>query len=249
MRRAWLEEKVREAQSLGDVQVQNLVPSRRDFHHFTATHKDGVAVVVRLKRRDPGTGGEWPDVDLTALAQAADDADVGAIAVRSTALFSVDREEMARCAAAVTAPVLCDDLCLDARLIYQARLHGADAVVIPGDLDPGDLAELTDITTSLHMVAVVEVRNHAELTAALACSHTAIGINCVGGDGFIDVGATQSLALATPRQRLVLTLAEVRDLDEVERLSGSIDSAVIGDLFLAAGDPGSAIRSAVESLG
>jgi len=86
-RRAWLAEKRLELERMGEVEVQRLVPSRRDFLQFTATHKRGVAVIVRLKRRDLFTGGAWPDVDLVALARVADAAEIGAIAVRTAAVF------------------------------------------------------------------------------------------------------------------------------------------------------------------
>jgi indole-3-glycerol phosphate synthase len=249
MRSAWLEEKRRQTQSLAEVELHSLVPSRRAFLHFVSTHKHGIAVIARLERCDPMTGGEWAAADLIRLAQIADDAEVGAIAVRTAALFAVEKGEMEKCAAAVSAPVLCDDLCLDAKLIYHARLRGADAVVIPcAEAGAGRIAELVDITASLHMAAVVEVCTRDHLAVALDCPHAAIGLNCADVEGFMDVEATGALARSAPPRRLTLTLAEPRTIDDVARLSGAIDAAVIGALFLGAADPGAAMRSAVEAL-
>jgi len=248
-RRAWLAEKRLESERMGEVQVQRLVPSRRDFLQFTATHKRGVAVIVRLKRRDLFTGGAWPDVDLVELARVADAAEAGAIAVRTAAVFGMAPKDLSACASAVTAPTLCDDLCLDARLVYQARLRGADAVLIPtGEVPAAVLSALVEVAASLHLAAVVEVRNRAELTAALGCAHAAIGFNCVADDGFIRLDLTRELAAQAPPQRIAIVLAEARDLDELASLAGAIDAAVVGDIVLNATDPGAAISAAVEYL-
>lgn len=248
-RRVWLEEKRRESQHLGEVELQRLVPSRRDFFQFTATHKRGVAVIVRLKRRDPFTRGAWPDVDLIEMARAADEADAGAVAFCTAGVFGGTSVDLSQGAAVVTAPVLCDDLCLDAKLVYQARLGGADAVVIPaGELSAAAVADLVDVAASLHMASVVEVGNARELSAALCCAHAAIGLNCMADDGFILLDSTRELAAQAPPRRIAIVLAEPRNLEEIVSLSGAIDAAVLGDIVLSSADPASTISAAVERL-
>lgn len=245
----WLAEKRREIENLGDVATHDLVPSRRDFLQFAATQKRGVAVVARLKRADPLTGGRWPGADLVALARIADEADVGAVAVCTGGAFAARNGDLEACSAAVSAPVLRDDLCLDAKQIYAARLAGADAVLVPaGALTPAAVVELVEVGASLHMAAVVEARDAAELAVALACPHAAIGLNCAADDGFLALEATRNLAAATPPRRLALVLAEPREPDEIASLAGAIDAALIGDLILAAADPGAVLTALVERL-
>lgn len=244
-----LEELRREVETMGDVEVQRLVPSRRDFLHFTATQKKGVSLIVRLKRADPQTGGAWPGAEFAALARVADEGDAGAIAVCTGRSFGARPGDLECCAAAVTAPLLRDDLCIDARQIYDARLRGADAVIIPaGGVTRQAVVDLVDVAASLHMAAVVEARDKDELAVALSCPHAAIGLNCVAADGFVCLDTTRALAESSPPRRLAIVLAEARRLEELVSMRGIVDAAVVGDRFLNADDAAELVATWIERL-
>jgi indole-3-glycerol phosphate synthase len=153
-------------------------------------------------------------------------------------------------AAAVTAPLLRDDLCLDRQQVYQARLHGADAVLLPaGDLGAAALRDLAAIASSTHMASVVEVANSAQLGAALDLRTACIGLGCAGADGRADAARVAGLAARIPRQRVVLLLSEVAALDDLLPLAGVIDAAVVGDALLGAPDPAAAIAAFLARVG
>lgn len=243
-RERWLAEKRAEIAALGDVAVGDIVPSRRDFTQFVATQKQSIALVPRLARANPETGGVWPGLDLLELARRYDDADTAALAVRSAALHGGAIADLAAAAAATTAPILRDDLCLDRRQLYQSRLHGADAVLLPAaHLDPAALVELGAIAASMHMVAVIEVRSERELDAALAVANACVGLVCPGGHGFADLARVGALAARVPARRTTLLLGEVAALDDLRALDGLIDAAVVGDALLGAADPVAAIEA------
>jgi indole-3-glycerol phosphate synthase len=204
---------------------------------FVATQKRGIALVPRLKRVDPRSGRQWPSIDLLALARAADDSEAGAIAVCTAQLFGGEMEDLNAAAAAVTAPLLRDDLCIDERQVYDARLRGADAIVVPaGDMPVEKVRVMADVAASVHMATVIEVCREADLAAALAIPHACIGVNCSAPDGCVAVAQALALAKQLPPSRVVLLLAEVRDLDEAWSMRGSIDAAVVGDVLLDAAD-------------
>ena len=121
----WLAEKEAEIATLADLSLTEIVPSRRDFTQFVATQKQGMALVPRVQRANPDTGRAWPGLDLAAFARACDDAEAGALAVRTAALFGTDLADLDTVVAAVTAPVLRDDLCLHRQQVYQeiGRAH------------------------------------------------------------------------------------------------------------------------------
>ena len=89
LRARWLAEKRAELSQLGDLALTELVPSRRDFIQFVATQKQGIALIPRLQRLNPSSGRKWPALDLVAFARACDDAEAGALAVRTAALFGM----------------------------------------------------------------------------------------------------------------------------------------------------------------
>lgn len=249
-RRAWLAEKRSEIATLRDFPLTDIVPSRRDFTQFIATQKQGVALVPRLQRLDPATGGAWPGLDLATFARACDDAEAGALAVRTAAVFGASLADLDTVAAAITAPLLRDDLCLDRQQVYQARLHGADAVLLPaGDLDAAALRDLAAVASSTHMASVIEVTNSAQLSAALNLSTACIGLGCQRADGRADAEQIVALAALIPRQRIVLLLAEVAALDDLLPFASVIDAAVVGDALLGTPDPAAAITAFLARVG
>lgn len=246
-RARWLAEKRAELSQLGDLALTELVPSRRDFIQFVATQKQGIALIPRLQRLNPWSGGAWPALDLVAFARACDDAEAGAIAVRTAAVFDMTAGDLDAVVAAVTAPVLRDDLCLDRLHVYQSRLRGADAVVLPaGELSPIMLRDLSAIAGSMHMVAVIEARDAAAVDAALAVAGACIGVASAAADGRADMARSRALAERVPRHRTVVLLAEPAALDDLLPLRGRIDAAVVGDALLGAPDPAAALCAFLE---
>jgi indole-3-glycerol phosphate synthase len=246
----WLAEKHAEIATLTDLPLPEITPSRRDFTQFVATQKQGIALVPRLQRANPATGAAWPGVDLAAFARLCDDAETGAIAVRTAVVFGTSLADLDAVAAAVSAPLLRDDLCLDRQHVYQARLHGADAVVLPaGELDRAALRDLAALAGSTHMASVVEVATDAALAAALELPTACIGLACADGAGRADLARVRALAAQVPRHRTVLLLAEVPVLDALLELAGLIDAAVVGDALLDAADPAAAIAAFLARAG
>ncbi len=247
LRSRWLAEKRAELSQLGDLALTELVPSRRDFIQFVATHKQGIALIPRLQRVNPWSGEAWPALDPLAFARACDDAEAGAIAVRTAALFGMAAGDLDAVVAAVTAPVLRDDPCLDRLHVYQSRLHGADAVVLPADaLSPAMLRELSATAGSLHMVSVIEASDAAAVDAALTVAGACIGVAGGAADGRADMARSRALAARVPAHRTVVLLAEPAALDDLLPLRGLIDAAVVGDALLGAPDPGAALRAFLE---
>ena len=246
----WLAEKRAEIATLAELPLTNIVPSRRDFTQFVATQKQGIALVPRLQRRNPDSGRTWPDLDVGEFARVCDDADAGALAVRTAPLFGAGLADLDAVVAAVSAPVLRDDLCLHRQQIYQARLHGADAIVLPAaELDAASLRELVAVASSMHMASVVEVASEAALAAAVDLPTACVGLACAGADGHADRTRVRALATRVPRHRTVLLLAEVAALDDLEELAGVIDAAVVGDALLDAADPAAAMAAFLARLG
>jgi indole-3-glycerol phosphate synthase len=241
-RREWLQEKRQEVRRLGDVATNAIVPSRRDFTQFIASQRADLALVPRLKRRDPRTGGAWPAIDVVALARALDDTDVAALAVATAVLHGASASDLETVRAAVGAPLLRDDLCIDEAQLYDSRLRGADAVRIPvADLTAGELDRLCDIAVSLHITPVLEIGGRDDLEAAPVRAPHCIGLDCPSRDGFADIDATRALATLVPAHFVVIALAEPRSLDEALRLRGHVDAVVVGDALLAAVRPAAEI--------
>ena len=226
-----------EAAQLTGQPLSEVVPSRRDFAQYVDTQKQDLAVIARV-----GSTREWSTAQLVAHARACDDADVAALAV-VTGAAGRSLADLAAVADATTAPILRDDLVVDPSQVYDARLHGADAVIVPAaDLDSATLHELVNVASSLHMASVVEVLCAADVVAALRLPHALIGVRCVTVDDRLDLTRTLQLAREVPAQRTVICLPEVHSSAECARLRGGCDAVVVGDAVAATDDVAAALQ-------
>ena len=220
------EEEVRclRGQSLSEV-----TPSSRDFSLHVATQKQELAIIARLGPASP----DWGTAHWVAHALACDDAEVAALAV-AMGPGGLSTEELAAVAAATTAPVLRDDLIIDASQLYDARLHGADAAVVPlAALDDRTVATLIDVAHSLHMAVVIELLSAADLERAARLPHVIFGVRCTDAAGVLDLVGTCELAHQLPRYRTSIALAEIRSAAEYGSLSGVCDALVVGEALRA----------------
>ncbi len=234
----WIREKLEEAEKLQGIATNAIVPSGRDFTQFLASQRTDVALVARLKRVDPSTGGEWRDADLVSLAELLDDTELAALAVSTAAVHGMSPQDLDSVRAVSTAPLMRDDLCVDEVQLYDSRLRGADAVRIPVTELVDELVEsLCDVAVSLHMTPVLDIADRAELERAPVRAPHCVGLRCTEPDGFIDVERTRALAALVPRHIVVVSLSEPRDLAEASRLRGSVDGAFVGDVLLRASEP------------
>ena len=221
-----------EAQQLAGQAISEVTPSRRDFALFVATQKQELAVVARM----PGAHEPSATLRLVEHARACDAAEVAALAV-ATGPGGCTMNDLAAIANATSAPILRDAFTLHPTQLYFARLHGADAALLPVvDLETAALQELVVVASSLHMAAVVEAGNDADVAVALRFPHVVIGLRCTDGHGQLDVERTRQLAQRVPPQRAVIALAEVRSPAECAALRGCCDAVVVGEALEQSSD-------------
>jgi len=233
--------KQEEIRQLTDVQLSEVTPSIRSFAQYVTTHKQDLAIIAALKREDPLSGRSWPGRNLVSLAQECDDAEVGAIAVYTEpSVFGTSMEDLRAISSAVSAPVLRLDLILHPGQIHQARLCGADAVLLCANaVDAATLDSLVTVASSLHVVPVVAVQTQAELGQALAAGAFILGIT--SPSGILDLAHLNTLAAQVPSQKTIIALDEVRTSEEYAALRGKVDAALVGNMILDAADVSAAL--------
>lgn len=231
--------KVIEIEQLASLALSEVTPSIRSFAQYVTTHKQELALIAGLKRIDPHTGRSWADKDFVGLAQICDDAEVGAIAVYTEpSVFGSCLEDLRAVSDVVSAPILCLDLILHPRQIHQARLCGADAVLLcAGMLEPDTFTRLVTVTSSAHMTPVVMVQTEAEVEQALSAGTFVFGIASPSGkSNKIDLPHLERLAALVPPQKTVLALDEAASAAECFALQGKVDAVLIGNMLLDAPD-------------
>ena len=216
--------------------LSEVTPSIRDFSQFVTTQKQELGLIPALKRVDPDTGQSWPELDLVALAQACDDTEVGAIGVYTEpSLFGTSSDDMRAISDRVTTPLLALDLVLHDSQIHQARLCGADAVLLwAGAVDAPTLARLMTTARSIHVSPVVMARTPDELRQALATESFIIGL--ASPNGKLDTTHVSALAAHVPRQKTIISLDELSTPEEAEALLGQVDATLVSQRVLDTAD-------------
>ncbi len=201
------------------------------------------AVIAEVKRASPSQGLIRPDFDPAAIARSYQAAGAACLSVLTDIDFfqgSDDYLQQAR--AACELPVLRKDFVVDPWQLYESRALGADCVLlIAAALDDDALARLLDVAAQLHLDALVEVHDRAELDRALALPAPLIGINNRDLRSFkVNLQTTLDLRPRVPQERLLVTESGIGSREDVARLrAAGIDAFLVGERFMRAPDPGS----------
>src|SRR4029079_10795838 len=140
-------------------------------------------------------------------------------------------------------PILAKDFFLDARQVAEARIAGADAILVMLSL-LDDAAARTMIAEAARfgMDALVEVHDEAEMRRALALGAPLIGINNRDlRDLSVDLSTTERLARLAP-DRLLVAESGINSRDDVEHLAPLVDAFLIGSSLMRSREPAQAAR-------
>ncbi|UUZ72000.1 indole-3-glycerol phosphate synthase TrpC [Polaromonas sp. P1(28)-8] len=155
---------------------------------------------------------------------------------------SVDYLKQARASCAL--PVLRKDFMVDAYQVYEARVMGADCILlIAACLDDAQMKALEALAFSLDMAVLVEVHDEAELERALKLRTPLVGINNRNLKTFeVSLGNTLSLLGKVPADRLLVTESGISTPADVKRLrEAGVNAFLVGEAFMRAEDPGVAL--------
>ena len=149
---------------------------------FVAALADGaeLAVIAEVKRRSPSKGPLHPDLDPATVATAYEAGGASCLSVLTDGpAFGGSPEDLVAARAAVSLPVIRKDFTVSANDVCDARLMGADCVLlIVAALDDVELRDFSSLARQVGLDVLVEVHDEAELERALATTDPAmVGVN------------------------------------------------------------------------
>ena len=195
-------------------------PSIRDFTQYLGAGRRTLGVIPLLARRDPAGGGARDGAEhdgVAALAAALDALEIPALAVATApGPFAERLEDLRAVAAAVSAPVLRYDCVVGEDRLYESRLAGADAVLVPVALVAA-LPRLVALARAVHVTCVAEVASRADCDAAVAAGAPVLAL------------ATGALALAAalPARYPLLAQEPVGAAADLAPLHGVVDAVLV----------------------
>jgi indole-3-glycerol phosphate synthase/phosphoribosylanthranilate isomerase len=219
-------------------------PAAHDLAEALA--RPGSRFILEIKKASPSRRAIRVHADVAGLARAyAGVADALSV-LTDGPFFGGSIEDLRRARRCFDGPILAKDFFLDPRQVIEARIGGADAVLVMLSLVDDALArQLIDEARRFGMEALVEVHDEAEVRRANGLGAQIIGINNRDlRDLSVDLSTTERLAKLAGG-RIVVSESGIASRADVHRLSPSVDAFLIGTSLMRAADPGEAARQLV----
>ena len=145
----------------------------------------------------------------------------------------------------VSLPLLRKDFTVDAYMIYQAKVMGADAVLlICAILSPGQLAEYGGIARELGLSVLAEAHDEREVEMALSAGAGIIGVNNRNLKDFsVDIENSVRLRRLVPENVLYVSESGMKTREDIARLEeNGTDGVLIGESFMRSPDKAGLLR-------
>jgi indole-3-glycerol phosphate synthase len=205
-------------------------------------HAGQAAVIAEIKQASPSRGILREAFDPEQIAVSYEKGGAACLSVLTDIdFFKGSDVYLQQARAACSLPVLRKDFVIDPYQVYEARVLGADCILlIVAALEDALLLELLQLAGQLGMDALVEVHDAAELERALAIPAPLLGINNRDLRTFetrLDV--TLGFLDRIPGDRIVVTESGIHTVDDVALMrSHGVNCFLVGEAFMRAPEPG-----------
>jgi len=219
----------------------------RDF--TGALRGDGLSCIAEIKRRSPSKGDLDPSLQPDLVAKDYVTGGASCLSVLTDVeFFGGSTADLASARQASGLPVLRKDFTVQEADVADARLMGADAVLlIAAALSDAELAACAALAGRLGLAALVEVHDEEELARALGAGAALIGVNQRDLRTF-QVDHERACALAADIPAGVVAVAEsgIRDAADARRLAeAGYDGILVGETLMRAADRPAQLRELV----
>ncbi len=206
----------------------------------------GLGVIAEIKRRSPSRGAIDLDLDPAGTARSYAEGGATCLSVLTDqAFFAGSPQDLVLAREAVDLPVLRKDFTVCEADVCEARIMGADAVLlIVAVLSDAELSRLASLADELALAALVEVHDQHELERAMALDPGLVGINQRDLVTF-EVRRRRGEELVSMLADPVVTVAEsgVGDAHDAARLADAgFDAVLVGEALVKAPDRAGAVR-------
>jgi indole-3-glycerol phosphate synthase len=204
------------------------------------------AVIAEVKKASPSKGVIRPDFRPADIAVSYEFGGAACLSVLTDVDFFQGADiYLQQAREACTLPVLRKDFTIDPYQVYEARVLGADCILlIVAALDDTQLVELSSLAMQLDMDVLVEVHDIDELERALQVPVPLVGINNRNLRTFeVSLDTTLAMKDAVPKDRVLVTESGILVPGDVTRMrAAGVDAFLVGETFMRAEEPGEALR-------
>ena len=236
---------------LEEIRAQAEALPRGDFRFEKALAGKGTAFICEIKKASPSKGVIDPQFDYIGIASQYEEAGADCISVLTEPKWFLGSDDIFRAVRlTVDATMLRKDFAVDAYQIYEARVLGADAVLlICALLDTGTLREYLAICDRLGLSALVETHDEAEMQSAVAAGARLIGVNNRNLKDFsVDLDNAARLRAGAPEGTIFVSESGVSCPEDAAKLrQAGADAILVGEHLMRSPDKQGALQALREA--
>lgn len=212
------------------------IKPEKPFCFEAALKKEDIAFICEVKKASPSKGLIAPDFPYVHIARDYEAAGADAISVLTEPEYFLGSDDyLSAVKRAVNIPVIRKDFTIDPYQIYEARIIGADAVLlICALLDTESLTEYIRIADTLGLTALVEAHDAAEVASALEAGARVIGVNNRNLKTFeVDIENSARLRQLVPEHITFVSESGIKTPGDIDALrKNGTDAVLIGETLM-----------------
>jgi len=219
---------------------------RNFFKAVTKSNSRGLNVIAEVKKASPSAGLIREDFDPANIARIYQECGADAISVLTDEkYFQGKLEYIDQVKQAVSLPVLRKDFMVAPYQVYEARVAGADAILLIAEaLKPADLVDMLILANQLTMTALIEVHDADVLLSVRSLAgfpqkhYSVIGINNRNLTTMtVDINTTSRLAEFVEDRKQLVAESGIKTRADVEKLiSVGVGAVLIGQTLCESPD-------------
>lgn len=254
-------ERAKEKKALETVKEEALLLAEKEreagagkaFRFEKALQKSGMSFICEVKKASPSKGIIAEEFPYLEIAKSYEEAGADCVSCLTEPKWFLGSDEIFRqIRETVSLPMIRKDFTVDEYQLYEAKLLGADAVLlICALLDTETVRSYLEICDALGLSALVETHDEAEIASALAAGARLVGVNNRNLKNFtVDFGNSARLRERIPAGITFVAESGVKDAGDVKSLAElGADAVLVGEALMRAADKRSllaAFRKAAE---
>ena len=205
-----------------------------------ALRKEGMSFICEIKKASPSKGVIDPVFDYRSIGRAYENAGADAVSCLTEPKWFLGSDDIFReIRQTIQTPMLRKDFTVDDYQIYQARVMGANAVLLICALHGTErIARWLELCDTLGLAALVETHDEKEIASAVSAGARIIGVNNRNLKDFtVDFSNAQRLREKIPAGSIYVAESGVKGPEDVALLHRiGADAALIGEAFMRAED-------------
>lgn len=217
------------------------------FPFEEALKKSPIAFICEVKKASPSKGLIAEKFDYISIAKEYEAAGADCISVLTEPeFFKGSNTYLSQIRQAVSIPLLRKDFVIDEYQIYEAKLIGADAILlIVAILEEDKLRHFMEVANQLGLSALVEVHDEQELMVAKRCQARIIGVNNRNLKDFtVDIHNSLRYRHMVEKDTLFVSESGIRTAGDIRELvKASVNAVLIGETLMRSEDKAAMLKA------